>query len=377
LKREVKSRMGACASNLTPEEQEANKRNREISKQLKKDREQQSVKLLLLGTGESGKSTILKQMKILHQRADGPDETVGLTKEDREAQVTIIRQNVIDSMGSLLDAAVDFDYPLAASSKEAQQKVRDVWEKEEYARYQEIVKDIVILWEDPSIQKCIEQKAKIQLLDSAPYFLKKAVTIGAADYLPTDDDVLRARSQTTGVVTVDFTLKENKRELKLELVDVGGQRGERRRWIHCFEGVTAVMFIISLSDYNQVLWEDETTNRMLEAEKLFGDMLNNVFFRETPFIVFFNKWDLFKDKLKEVPLTEAYKEYTGPKDAENDEAKVKHAVEFIEEKFTSQNQNRDRGIYRYHTTATDTDLVKNVMGAVQTIIFRQILGEVF
>ena len=40
-----------CASNLTPEEQEANARNREISKQLKKDREKQSVKLLLLGTG--------------------------------------------------------------------------------------------------------------------------------------------------------------------------------------------------------------------------------------------------------------------------------------------------------------------------------------
>ena len=88
----------------------------------------------------------------------------------------------------------------------------------------------------------------------------------------------------------------------------------------------AVMFIISLSDYNQVLWEDETTNRMLEAEKLFGDMLNNVFFRETPFIVFFNKWDLFQDKLKEVPLTEAYKEYTVPKDANNDEAKEKHAL---------------------------------------------------
>ena len=45
-----------------------------------------------------------------------------------------------------------------------------------------------------------------QLLDSAPYFLKKAEAIGALDYLPTDDDVLRARSQTTGVVTVDFTV---------------------------------------------------------------------------------------------------------------------------------------------------------------------------
>jgi len=369
--------MGQCASNLTPEEEEANRRNREISRQLKKDREKQSVKLLLLGTGESGKSTILKQMKILHQRADGPEEAVGLTKEDREQQVTIIRQNVIDSMLCLLDAAVDFQFPLAATSKEAEQKVREVCEKEDYARYGEIVTFIVILWEDPGIQKCIEQKAKIQLLDSAPYFLKMAAKIGEATYLPSDDDVLRARSQTTGVVTVDFTLKEKGRELKLELVDVGGQRGERRRWIHCFEGVTAVMFIISLSDYNQVLWEDETTNRMLEAEKLFGDMLNNVFFRETPFIVFFNKWDLFQDKLKEVPLTEAYKEYTVPKDANNDEAKEKHALAFIEEKFTSQNANKNRSIYSYNTTATDTNLVKNVMGAVQTIIFQQILANVF
>ena len=45
--------MGACSSNLTPEEQEASRRNREISKQLKRDREKQSVKLLLLGTGIS------------------------------------------------------------------------------------------------------------------------------------------------------------------------------------------------------------------------------------------------------------------------------------------------------------------------------------
>ena len=82
------------------------------------------------------------------------------------------------------------------------------------------------------------------------------------------------------------------------------------------------MFIISLSDYNQTLWEDEHTNRMLEAEKLFGEMLNNVFFRETPFIVFFNKFDLFKEKLKKVSLAEAYKEYNLPKDADEE----KHAL---------------------------------------------------
>ena len=99
-----------------------------------------------------------------------------------------------------------------------------------------------------------------QLLDSATYFLEKAAEIGKADYLPSDEDVLRARSQTTGVTSMEFMvftdssnssiitdiimtencqLREGKTELKLELVDVGGQRGERRRWIHCFEGVDA------------------------------------------------------------------------------------------------------------------------------------------
>ena len=81
---------------------------------------------------------------------------------------------------TLLDAAVDFQYPLAGTSKEAEQKVRDVWEKEDYARYGEIVQDIVILWGDPSIQKCIEQKAKIQV---SPFKLTPHVDISPAPRL--------------------------------------------------------------------------------------------------------------------------------------------------------------------------------------------------
>ena len=99
-----------------------------------------------------------------------------------------------------------------------------------------------------------------------------------------------------------------------------------------------VLFIISLSDYNQTLFEDGTTNRMQESEKVFGDfflldtellvgnqimilfisgeMLNNVFFRNTPFIVFFNKVDLFQEKIKTTPLTLAYRDYSGPQQYE-------------------------------------------------------------
>lgn len=39
------------------------------------------------------------------------------------------------------------------------------------------------------------------------------------------------------------------------MVDVGGQRSERRKWIHCFESVTSIIFLVALSEYDQVLAE--------------------------------------------------------------------------------------------------------------------------
>ena len=39
------------------------------------------------------------------------------------------------------------------------------------------------------------------------------------------------------------------------MVDVGGQRSERRKWIHCFENVTSIMFLAALSEYDQYLFE--------------------------------------------------------------------------------------------------------------------------
>jgi 50S ribosomal subunit-associated GTPase HflX len=74
------------------------------------------------------------------------------------------------------------------------------------------------------------------------------------------------------------------------------------------------LFIISLSDYNQVLLEDNTTNRMRESEKLFKEILNCIFFKRTAFIVFFNKVDLFRQKLNIDRLNNYYEEYLGSGD---------------------------------------------------------------
>lgn len=60
--------------------------------------------------------------------------------------------------------------------------------------------------------------------------------------------------KTTGITETTFQVQG----LEYRVLDVGGQRSERRKWIHCFENVTALIFIVSLSEYDQVLYEDQT-----------------------------------------------------------------------------------------------------------------------
>ena len=55
--------------------------------------------------------------------------------------------------------------------------------------------------------------------------------ISAKDYNPDVQDVLRARSKTTGITETEFEVDST----KFRMVDVGGQRSERKKWIHCFE----------------------------------------------------------------------------------------------------------------------------------------------
>merc|ERR1719147_264995 len=306
-------------------------------------------------------------MKIIHG-TDGSEQT-GLTEQERKDQIEVVRNNVLDSIEALITAAEEFDYPIKDPDAEAAKErilvvLNNIDRAQKYTP--EIGQDVATLYSNPAIQQCLARKNDIQLLDSAPYFLSHAARLSGEDYLPTDEDVLRARTITTGIVTVPFKVKDSG-GFNFELVDVGGQRTERRKWIHCFQDVTAVMFIISLSDYNQTLYEDETTNRMQESEKLFGQMLDNVYFRETPFIVFFNKDDLFREKLKTASLTIAYKEYTGSQDYEE-------ALAYIRRRFLSQDKNSlKREIYPYQTTATDTNLVKNLFNTIQEIILAKIL----
>lgn len=95
------------------------------------------------------------------------------------------------------------------------------------------------------------------------------------------------------------------------MIDVGGQRNERKKWIHCFEGVTAIIFVTALSEYDQKCYEDDETNRMKESLLLFDEICNSRWFADTSIILFLNKDDLFREKIKKVDLKVAFPDYNG------------------------------------------------------------------
>ena len=110
------------------------------------------------------------------------------------------------------------------------------------------------LWRDPSIQEAVRRSREFQLNDSAVYYFSAMDRMASPSYLPTDQDILRSRVKTTGITETTFKVGE----LTYKLFDVGGQRSERKKWIHCFENVTALVFLVSLSEYDQMLYEDES-----------------------------------------------------------------------------------------------------------------------
>jgi hypothetical protein len=218
-----------------------------------------------------------------------------------------------------------------------------------------------------SVTKCVCVVSP-QLNDSAEYFFQELDRIAAEDYIPSEADILRLRKKTTGIIETKF----ESGKLSFRMVDVGGQRNERKKWIHCFEGVTAIIFITSLSEYDCVLEEDGVTNRMRESLHLFSDIINNQWFRDTPVILFLNKKDLFEYKIKKVKLNVCFKTYKGKQE-------YGEALEYITKRFTESNKSLSperKIIYTHETCATDTGNARVVFKAVQDIIISKIMLKV-
>ncbi|CAG8454492.1 1661_t:CDS:2 [Dentiscutata heterogama] len=284
--------MGNCGS--------SDSTNRRINKTIKEDekRMKTEVKLLLLGAGESGKSTILKQMRLIHAS--------GFNSTERETYRSIVFLNIMDSMSLVLEAMEYYKIPFSNSSNMVDQPFP--------VNYLEPLKS---LWSDNGVLKC--------------YMMDR---VFSQSYVPTNQDIIRCRMKTTGIVETVFYLGP----LTYRMFDVGGQRSERKKWIHCFEDVTA--------------------NQMQEALMLFDSICNSQWFVNTSMILFLNKIDIFKEKIKISPINKYFPDYTGPSDD------FKSTSHYFKRRFQRLNRSDSKEIYPHFTNATDTNLLRHIMGSV-------------
>lgn len=323
---------------------------------IEKKKQAEEVKLLLLGPGESGKSTIFKQMKILQDNG-------GYSTKELESFRYVIHGNCITQMKVLVESALKDNAPIEEAHKEAMHRIQNVapngssWNAS-------VCADIQLLWGAKPIQDVFQKRdGMFQLNDSMDYFFSNVERYNQIDFLPSTEDVLRARVRSLGIEEAEFMFEK----VKFRMLDVGGQRSERRKWIHCFDSVTSVIYCVSLSEYDQVLREDETQNRMRESMALFEEVCNSHWFRTVPFILFLNKTDLFREKLPKSDLSKTFPNFTGGTDFDA-------ASNFIKARFTELNQSPHE-VFAHFTCAISTENIGFVFGCVRKLLLKQVLND--
>lgn len=387
-----------CGATATREELAAidrlKKINKDINKKLQKFKEEEKpiLKVLLLGTGESGKSTIFKQMQIMYEN--------GFTPIERTNFKQVLRSNSVEAMQSLIQAVYDLEgiAELTQDGNNAAEAVEDLdFLTADF--WAESVADLLLtLWNEKSIQEVYERRGELILLDSAGYLFEHMERIGRQGYEPTDEDILRARLRTSGIVEKIFNVPPNNQ--KINFLDVGGQRNERKKWMHCFDQVASVLFVCAISEFDQFslkeqpdnLLHPDNKNKLIESHQVFEQIVGTESLSETDIILFLNKIDVFDAKFSKLMEDDPYyptkvctlfedwapakSDASNKDDAECRANMTQSAKEHLEKKFSAVCEvAHQRSCYCHFTQATDIDLFQRVFDNIKMIILQSNLKK--
>jgi guanine nucleotide-binding protein G(i) subunit alpha len=128
---------------------------------------------------------------------------------------------------------------------------------------------LLALWADFGVQDAVFRLQDVVLDSHALYLLDALARVLDTGYVPTEQDILRARKPAAGLE--ETVLRAG--ELTYRLLDTAGLCSERRKWLHLLEDVTVVLFVVSLAQYDQMLYEDRNIVRVLFSSDVFQCIL--------------------------------------------------------------------------------------------------------
>jgi len=352
--------MGAvCASQKQPEVVVSD----QINQTLKADFKARSEVILLLGPGSAGKSTFCRQLVPMkpNSRADN-DKII--------TETFCIISNILDAVQQIVswgkENNVTFGLSLEDQSfvlTEANTKIDD-----------RTVSIIQTIHKAKEFQKMVEEaddaSRMVCGISGADYFFSNIKRIAEPNYVRSNEDRLRLRLKTSGVQEYDLEVHSN----KLKIVDVGGQRSERKKWIKFFDSATLVIFLVAINEYDRTLEEDEDVNRLFDALVLWVSVtkaLNNI-----PWILFLNKSDLFEKKIKKVPLSTIFSEWDVyiEKHAEKGKSEFDLAWGFFAWQFNAKFKGSS-SLRIFLTSALDTAAMAKIWDSIVASILRSAIGS--
>ena len=263
----------------------ARKRSRKIDAEMLKEFQEscKGVKVLILGTSNSGKSTVIKQLRILYGKP--------YTEEELQKFRRLVHSNTLSFIVQLYELAIQEGDGILSAKDE-----NDVYCISPAAEIDESTATLINrLWMDPGIQQAYLDRAKAEIPESAKYFITKANEFASEDYLPSPSDILQIRIPTRKLVTTDIEIDGT----PFTFYDVSAQENNRKKWLHQFKNVEVILFVASLGDFNVISSQDPMRIKLDLALEMFKEVMETEEFKEKSTILLLNKFDVLKEKIEQ------------------------------------------------------------------------------
>ncbi|KAJ3306053.1 Guanine nucleotide-binding protein G(o) subunit alpha [Kappamyces sp. JEL0829] len=347
---------------MAEEAQLAAKRAKEVETYLAQERKewtksQKEPRLLLLGTSDSGKSTLLKQMKILHAK--------GFSEQEKKLSAQAIRAGILSSIrkifGKVPNKSPEFLEVVLRAHSQKYASVADI-EDTDPSNYVELAPLCAELWAEECVKQTFQQLPQNLVPDTIEHFLDSIQRIAADSYEPTDEDVLKLRTVTQNISETIFSIQGK----NFHFFDVSGLKYHRKYWLPYFENVTSILFVVALSSYNQLMMEEGNTNRMTDALFVWKQIVNHPTLSRPSIILFLNKMDLFEKRVKVTGIKEFFPDYDGTtrRLTTGKPNSVSGGLTYFDAKFKALVDNKEKMILTHCTCATDTKAMQFIISGM-------------
>ncbi|KAJ8508763.1 hypothetical protein ONZ45_g9004 [Pleurotus djamor] len=231
------------------------------------------------------------------------------------------------------------------------------------------------LWGDEWVRDVLKRR-KVRLEEGPGFYLNDLERVTSLRYMPSDDDVLKARLKTVGVSEYKFEMEVpagRDSGTEWRIVDVGGSRSQRPTWVPFFDDVDAIIFLAPISGFDQVLAEDKTVNRLEDSVLLWKAVCTNKLLANVDLVLFLNKCDILETKLNAgIRLAKYVRSYG---DRVND---LDTVSKYLRSKFSAIHREYSpspRKFYAFCTSVTDTATTAGIIASVRDMVIRQHLKQ--